>query len=77
MFEIIMSFLKKAAYTAVGSVLAALTLGFANYQPSGSPLDLQVYGALVAFFTGIIAAIKRWMDNHPANPVNALPADEK
>lgn len=70
-FAIIVAFLKKSAYAAIGSLLAALALGLTNYQPSGSAFDLEVYGALVAGFTGLVAAIKRWIDvnlggNQPA-----------
>lgn len=73
-FAIIVSFLKKSAYAAIGSLLAALSLGIAQYQPTGTAFDLEIYGALAAGFTGLVAAIKRWID---VNLANAKTADKK
>jgi len=70
-FDVIVAFLKKAAYTAIGGLLAMVTLGMANYVPAGTPLDLQIFTALTAVLTGLVAAVKRWMEGtlETKNPV--------
>jgi hypothetical protein len=62
MNAVVLSFLKKTAYAVIGNALAVLALGLSGHAPSGSPLELQLYGAYAAALTGLVAAIKRWSE---------------
>jgi hypothetical protein len=66
--DMLLSFLKKTAYAVIGNVVAALMLGLSGHLPTGSPLELQIYGALAAVLTGAIAALKRWADQNLQEP---------
>ena len=68
MKAVILAFLKKTAYAVIGNVAAALLMGLSGHNPIGSALELQIYAALAAALTGVIAALKRWAEQNLGEP---------